>query len=621
MSSYRSCGLAAGLGVSAPLLQGLLRQDAPPPRQFHVRDYGARPDPRVDSGPGVRAAIAAAMASGGPAEVILGEGVYRVSRGPDEAYALAVVAARDLTVRGQGSSTEIVITDPELGGFRLSACENVTVAGLVLDYDPPPYSQSTVTAVDLGNQTFDVAPDEGFLALDSQAFADAKATWGLVIRPGRDGAPTRYGPTAIPAVVESRMDGNRWGMKVGGPPTGYPDPLRTSGMAPGDSFVHPARTYTAAVGADYSDGVLLEGITLYASPGLAFCPYLCGSVTIRDCHIQPRPGSTRLLSTNADGVHCRGAREGITIDGCSFEGMSDDAINIHSSPIPVLEVLSPTELIVQRYHYTLQAGDRVEAMDSREARVRGQATVASVEEVPDRWAYHVRLDQPVQGLRGGTGFEDADNLYNLSECATGSVVSGCHFGSFRGRGVLLSCVGATVSGNTVDVTEGWGVVLYHESTRWGEGPLARDIRIVGNTFNGRGGYQAAIFAYPTRRDGRLAEAREMRDLVIQGNRFSDLGVPAAELHSCRDVRVLDNVVEATAAAHRPRSTYASVALDNCAGVKIAGLTVRDEDPRHVAAVLISPTTAPGVEGAEVTDLSAILAPIAVPVRDERASAP
>jgi hypothetical protein len=609
--------LAVAFALEPPLAHAPLKQGPPPTATFRVEDYGARPDSDFDSGPALRAAIAAAVQAGGPSEVVLAAGVYRVSPATGADHALPISGAQNLTVRGQGDATQITVTDPTVGGFRLSDSRGVALRGFVLDYDPRPYAQGTVTAVNPAAQTFDVAFEDGFLAPDHPAFAAAKATWGLVVRPGSGNAPTRFGPTAIPAVAERRLDGNLWRMAVGGPPTGYADPLRTSGMAPADHFVRPARNYTAAVGIDHSDGVLVDGVTLYASPGLAFCPYLCGAVTLRDCHIRRRPQAGRWLSTNADGVHCRGARKGIVIEGCTFEGMSDDAINLHSSPIPVLEVLSPTDLIVQRYHYTLRVGDRLEAMDSEAAAIRGQATLASVEEVPDRWAYRIRLDSPIAGLRAGSGFEDSDNLYNLSECATGSVVRGCRFGSFRGRGVLLSCIGATVEGNTFEVTEGWGVVLHHESTRWGEGPLARDIRVLGNTFVGRGGYQAAIVAYPTRRDGRLAEAREFSHLRIQGNRFRDLGVPAVELHSCRDVELLDNDVQASPDAPRPRATYVSVVLDNCAGVRVSGLRVHDEDPRQPAAVLISPTCATGAAGVSVVDLAAQLAPASVPVLDQR----
>ncbi len=571
-----------------------------PPRAFHVSDFGAQPDTDADSGPAIRAAIAAAIASGDPAEVILGEGVYRIAPAPSTEQAIPIQGARDLTIRGQGLATELVITEPTAGGFTISNCERLTVKGLAIDYDPLPFTQGTVTAVDLEGRTFDLEIDEGYIEPDHPSFAEAKAAWGLIIRPGEGERATQYGPHAIPAVGVERVTGRTWRMSVDGEPTGYSDPFVSSRMAPGNRYVNMARNYAAAVGADHSEATF-EGITLYASPGLAFLAYLCETVTVRDCHTTLRPDSGRLLSTNADGVHCRGARRGIVIEDCSFEGMSDDAINIHASPIPVIEVVSPSELIVQKFHYTLRPGDKLEAMDSAAGSIRGRAIAVEVEEIPDRWAYRVTLDRSIEGIRGGTNFADADNLYNLSECAEGSIVRGCHFKSYRGRGALLSTVGAVVSGNTFDSVEGWGVVLFHESTRWGEGPLARDVTIEGNTFNGQGGYQAAIWAYTGQRDGSPATTPDVRKVLIRGNRFINLGVPAADLRACRDVRILDNEISTSDDAPRARQSYSSIVLNDSTGVIIDGLRVHDTDPRHVSVIS---------GDAQVTNLTAGIAPIA-----------
>jgi len=344
--------------------------------------------------------------------------------------------------------------------------------------------------------------------------------------------------------------------------------LKNSGMKAGDKVVHLARTYDAAVFLHRCDRVFLQDVTVHASPGAAFCPLLCGRVEVVDCHVRLHPSSNRWLSTDADGIHCRGVREGILVDQCSFEGMADDAINIHSSPIPVLDALSPTELVVQKLHYTLEEGDLVQVMDSEACQSRGEATALELEELPDRWAYRLVLDKPVTGIRTGQNFAVSDNLYNLSEAGTGSVVRGSHFKSFRGRGVLLSCHGCLVERNIFEVREGWGVVLFHESTRWAEGPLARDIEIKDNVFRERGGSQPAILAMAVKRDGRISRSREMRNLTITGNRFLDLEAPAILLNACSDVLIRDNLLIHSPSMTRALSPEASLVLNDCDGVKM-----------------------------------------------------
>ena len=535
-------------------------------RSFRANDFGALPGTN-DAGPGLRKALAAALSFEGPSEVILDPGIYSVGSEKEASYALDVKGASDIGLRGVPGKTVLLMKNPLRGALRFQECDKVSVQGVTVDYDPPPYCQGTIVEVNLPEDTFDLKPEPGFLFPDHPAFEQAKARWGLVVRGDEEGRPVRFGPVAIPAVAESSPRKGLWRMKVGGQSTGYQDPLKGSGMKPGDKIIHLARTYDAAFFLHRCGRVSLQEVTIHASPGAAFCPLLCGRVEIVNCHVRLDPSSNRWLSTDADGIHCRGVREGILVQGCSFEGMADDAINIHSSPIPVLEAVSPTEFVVQKLHYTLKKGDLVQVMDSEACRSRGQAVALEVEELPDQWAYRLTLDKPVAGVRSGQSFAVSDNLYNLSEAGTGSVVRDCHFKSFRGRGILLSCHGCLVEQNTFEVREGWGVVLFHESTRWAEGPLARDIEIRDNVFQGRGGSQPAILAMAVKRDGQISRSREMRNLSIIGNQFLDLGTPAIRLHACSEVLIRDNLLMNAASMTQSLSREDSLLLKDYEAVK------------------------------------------------------
>ena len=138
-------------GVCLPLL--LVAEGADVRREFRVRDYGAAPNSDDDAGPAIRAAVAAAIGSEAPAEVVFDKGVYCIGAGPEGDYALTVARARDLILRGQGQGTGLVVTDPQVGAIRLSNCEAVTVVGLTVDYAPAPFAQGTVADVDLSLTT------------------------------------------------------------------------------------------------------------------------------------------------------------------------------------------------------------------------------------------------------------------------------------------------------------------------------------------------------------------------------------------------------------------------------------------------------------------------------------
>eukprot|EP01047_Picozoa_sp_COSAG01_P087533 COSAG01_NODE_20184_length_966_cov_2.074971_1_plen_215_part_10 len=93
-------------------------------------------------------------------------GTYRFS-GTD----LLLDAARNLAIRSSSSvptyATRLLFTCNF--GLVLRSCANVSVSGVVVDYDPPCYSQGLVTAVNHEAGTIRYTVDEGFPAPDSDA--------------------------------------------------------------------------------------------------------------------------------------------------------------------------------------------------------------------------------------------------------------------------------------------------------------------------------------------------------------------------------------------------------------------------------------------------------------------
>jgi hypothetical protein len=123
------CALAALLLLSACSHSG--GSPAPQPRRiFHVHDFGAQADHPADSGAAVRRAIEAAIASGLGAEVVFGEGTYRVQPGSPRQAVMPIRDATNLVVRGAGPATRILVTDSEASGFSFSLCSEVILRNL-----------------------------------------------------------------------------------------------------------------------------------------------------------------------------------------------------------------------------------------------------------------------------------------------------------------------------------------------------------------------------------------------------------------------------------------------------------------------------------------------------------
>ncbi|MCF7863612.1 MAG: right-handed parallel beta-helix repeat-containing protein, partial [Kiritimatiellales bacterium] len=541
------------------------------PMQFHVRDFGVEPS-STNNYEELKAAVAAAKTNAGPVELQFEPGVvYRIGfpDGPNlqSKYALYVQGATNLVLNGQGAT--LLITNPEIGGICTEDSTGVEVKNFNIDYDPLPYAQGVITTVNLPESWFELKVDEGFMEPDQVCFERSMSKWGLTIRDLPDGR-RRYGPAAVFAERWEKTGDRIWRFYTPRNGNGYDLALSQAGLKPGDRYIHQARNYAQAVAAKNCDNVLWENITVYSSPGLAFFPHITSYHTIRNCHVKVKEG--RIFSTDADGIHMRSSRGHVLIEDCSFAGMSDDGINVHSSALSVQSRPAPDQVMVKKHTFSVRPGDALELVHSASATVDGTYIVKVVQDAGATWL--LTLDRDLPELAAGSEFSETDNFYNLSESANPFIIRNCYFGDYRGRGILVSAHGGLIEKNIFEMNDGWGIVMNYESTRWAEGPVAYDLIVRDNEFRGRGSSQAAILGvlYGRSQTGgdmmASVPSRPFHDIQIENNRFYDYGVPAIELSSARNVTISDNLVRCSDAAVRARSEYAAVVLRNCEAVQI-----------------------------------------------------
>ncbi len=570
-----SCLLMLGLSNGAVAEDG----DDPTPRIFHVDDFGAGIDSDEDAGPAIRKAIVAAKDADGPATVRLGEGTYRIGRQGEADAALLIEAAHGLTLKGAGCASRLVFTDPTAGGIRFEDCQAVRLADLSIDYDPLPFAQGTVRQVDAEAGAFILETDEGFLPPDDPAFNQADAHWGLVVKlPGEGAGREQYGPVTIDVETWERKGEGTWRAEAVDA-----DTMVHGGIRPDARFVLPARGHTgAAVTVWRSQRVELENITIHASPSLATLWGLTEDITIRGLRIKRPELSGRLLSTNADGIHCLGNRGRLVIEDSAFSGMADDAVNIHArAGVPVEQPAPDVLLIDAADTVSYRKGDRVQVYDPQRGRIRYESRIVKAVEA-DNGLLRVSFDKPMKGIVTGKTFRESDHLFNLDACGAGAVVRNNRFGIHRGRGILLKSTDARIEGNTFHNREGWGIAM-HQLQAWGEGPAAQRVLIRDNTFEGsKPGWHPFIDIRPSRRGNGPVEGRPVRDVRIEANRMINPANGVLRACGAKEITFLDNVIDAEA---NTRITAGPLLrFDNAARIHIARLRVRDANNDTVALI-------------------------------------
>lgn len=592
------------------------------PLRMHAADLGVRPD-APDCGPALREAVRKARLQTRPVVLQLEAGVYRLDSDSQQrrgGSCLPIHGAEGFTIAGAGAGvTTLLVNNPMRGAVDFASCTEVAIRDLTIDYATPPFLQGVVRRVDQEAGWFDLQIDDGYdtpEALNYQLSPVPYGRWGMII--DRATRRIRAGTSDHFMTPQwERVEGRIWRFYT--TEAHYRHSLRD--MQEGDAYVHLARGFGNAVMAYRCQGIAIERVTVHASPALSVGLVACSRYAIvRQLQVRFRPGSNRLITTDADGVHCQQNRIGPVITDCYFEGMADDAVNIYAPPIVLREVVSPRKLRVQPSG-EIRSGDRLQVLDPRSGQIRGVVRVVAVRVLDS--GVELDVDRALTGLQAGETHRHADTLYNLDACGAGYRIRRNVMNGNRRYGCMLRAGDGLVDGNRFVDTTGAGVVLTNEPD-WPEGPVPWNVTIRRNRFI-RGG---TCRGYADTSSGAALSVRAVRlghqpaeTLAIQGVRIEDNIIEARAgiaigVSGASNVQIQGNTVDARhSGALRCRDGH--LVIDHAAGVVIRDNRIIDPDTDMRAAVTLGPGTRRGGAGAVVGPLS-LSPPGRLPLlRDER----
>ncbi|HID77070.1 MAG TPA: right-handed parallel beta-helix repeat-containing protein [Planctomycetaceae bacterium] len=560
---------------------------------LEVADFGAQPDDGRNDLPAVRRAVERVRQSGMPARIVFGRGRYIFDIDVDEdliarALKASVVLYKMEGVVLDGAGAEIVIRRPRLGFVTVLGCRNVIIRDFTVDWDPPPFAQGFIRGVHLQEGTFTFGPEGGYLSLDHPNWKLAPpqrirpSRWGVIMDPK---VPGRLKSDAINVVFYSGWEKGSGGTYR----IAVKNRRALEDMEPGDRYIQVDRNGAGLVHITKSQRVTCINITSFTSPGLNYGGADCSEVAVLNCRVLLKPG--RWHTSNADGLHFQRHRIGPWIEGCTFEGMSDDGANLYTPPAICLEVLSP-----RRFRVSQAAGwqpdDRLLAFNPREGRCVGRARVVSIER--DRRAKTTVLvtDRDVVGIHAGAE-KTADCFFNLGMNSSNFVIRNNTFRNIRRFGVLIQSRDGIVENNRFGWTSSNGVMV-RNSVDWPEGFPSGNLVIRGNTFQGCGfdhtlqAADAAVIACAVKRlGGQLARWRALDRIAIEGNtirgwRRRGILVACAENVRIADNRLLTDSPPPPGFRHRPP---VPIQLVNVRNVDVTGNTIQDPRPNAASVVV------------------------------------
>lgn len=424
----------------------------------------AADNPKLDSRPLFQAAIAYAQSQNVPV-ITADRGAYWFLTPQASTSYLVLDHATDLLIDLQGS--DIYLKQPFMTGFDLQFCERVALTNFTLDFMTLPFTQVRLSGVSGRNISYDPLPGWPSPGSLTQLPAAAGAEfWGLVLRSGSVPPSTNRLPLVTPF-----QDGQ---LQVSTETSPWTQPAVLATYKPGDVVVVTARAGPPAVFVESGVDVRVANIEVYASGSLALQVDASDRALIERIHVMPRPGTDRLISSNADGVHVSFVQADTRVRSCYISRSMDDGIALNSPFLAnVVQQIGTRTLQVNNLIGIVEPGYQLAFVDPSTGVMSGTAPLAA--RVSD---LRLSFAADLPAVQSGSGLVYADSAFR----GDGTIVENNTVEDILfARGIFLGGVtGVTVRGNTVRRTNGNGIAAHYELSAYPTAPN-QNLQILSNT--------------------------------------------------------------------------------------------------------------------------------------------
>ena len=519
------------------------------------------PNSQGDSGPALRAILRStgAQSLGGATNTIdIPKGEYHfypagalplsyyVSNHDQQDFqsvGIPIVGQKKLTINGNGST---FIFHGAMQPILVMDSEDVQINDITIQHDHPYYNEGKIVDISDGCTTLQYAPQFRWMVKDGIYYlmgdgTARKAGVVLAFRENGQMVPTGNNGDIVwthsceqiaPDKVRFHQDASAAGLQVG------------------DILVqrHYGRPHPAMV-LYRADRTVLNEVVFRDSQGMALVAQRCRDITINGGGCICAPG--RVYTVSADATHFSNCAGTIEVRNALYEGMMDDAINVHATCPAIEKIISPTEFLA-RFMHSQAYGFEIAAPGEKLQFIRGQTLenteeTCEVKEVQVISPKHilVKLKQPMpEGIGEGDAVENAD--WHPQVIFRNNTVR-----HNRARGALFTTPHPVlVEGNHFDHSSGSAILLAGDAQGWYESGRCLDVCIRNNTFehNLTALYQfthAVISLCPEVRELDKQQTRYHHNVRIEDNTFITHRVPLLYAVSASDVSFRNNKITYT----------------------------------------------------------------------------
>ncbi len=233
----------------------------------------------------------------------------------------------------------------------------------------------------------------------------------------------------------------------------------------------------------------LNNVTVHYAEGMGLLAQICENITLDGFSVALREGGNRYFTTQADATHFSACKGFIHSSNGLYEGMMDDAINVHGTYLRVVERIDDNTLVGRYMHsqaygfYWGGEGDSVQFINSDVMEIVGANRIKFIqpydsERLPGCKEFKIVFEQslPYDVANGKYGIENLE--WTPEVLFANNLIR-----NNRARGTLFSTPKQTIVENNIfDHTSGTAILLCGDCNGWFETGACRNVIIRNNRF-------------------------------------------------------------------------------------------------------------------------------------------
>ncbi|MBR5600205.1 MAG: alpha-1,3-galactosidase B, partial [Bacteroidaceae bacterium] len=396
---------------------------------------------------------------------------------------------KNFTLKGKATGDGSALVDLMMNGRMLPVamieCQDCKLENVGVDTRVPQITQVEVLENDVENGliTYRIAPyvnyrvDNGRLVVSGSNWAFVPS-WGIAFE--GDTKRIIYTTSDIGVGTSGVEELEPYVIRA---------PWRDARLVPGSVIA--MRSYqrpTPGIFVSLCNNTTLQNSCVYYAEGMGLLAQMSENLTLDGFRVALR-GDGRYFTTQADATHFSGCKGKIVSVNGLYEGMMDDAINVHGTYLRVVQRLDDNTLVGRYMHgqaygfYWGGAGDSVQFVRSDVMEITEGNRVVEIapydkEQLAGCKEFKIKFEKelPADIANGKYGIENLEwtpEVYFANNLIRNN----------RARGALFSTPKKTlVEKNTFDHTSGTAILLCGDCNGWFETGACRDVVIRGNHF-------------------------------------------------------------------------------------------------------------------------------------------